>query len=82
MTSAVCTHRTVGLLTSSAGVQPRDRASRAARRACSRPRGVFLNGERVEPGCGAPGWEFADGRVHVRFPDREQGHSVEVEPAP
>jgi alpha-glucosidase len=59
---------------------PRD--LRVVVRACSRPRGVFLNGERVEPGCGAPGWEFADGRVHVRFPDREQGHSVEVEPAP
>ena len=31
---------------------------------------------------GPPGWSHRDGRLHVRFADRGEGHALEVDPAP
>ncbi len=59
-----------------------DRTLRVVVRGCTPPRQVTLNGARVDEGSGVPGYRAAGGRLEVRFLERGDGHSLEVEPAP
>jgi alpha-glucosidase len=59
-----------------------ERPLRVRVHACSPPQAVFVDGERLEPGQGAPGYSCADGRVDVRLRDRGRGAAIEIAPAP
>jgi hypothetical protein len=59
-----------------------ERSLRVVVRGCPPPRRVYLNGQQLEPGDDPPGYRVADGRVVVRFQDRGDGHSLELDPAP
>ena len=49
---------------------------------CPPPQAVFVDGERLEEGGGAPGFASGDGWVDVRLRDRGRGAAIEIAPAP
>lgn len=51
-------------------------------RGVGRPDVVLLDGERVGEGEDAPSYHIVNGRLHVRFRDSGEVHSIEVEPSP
>jgi len=51
-------------------------------RGCPAPDSVRANGVPLPERMAAPGYSYQEGRVHVRLPDRGEGHTVEIEPAP
>jgi alpha-glucosidase len=59
-----------------------ERPLRVRVHACPPPQAVFVDGERLEPGDGVPGYSFCDGRVDVRLRDRGRGAAIEIAPAP
>jgi alpha-glucosidase len=58
------------------------RPVRVVVRGCPAPFGVYLDGHRLSERSASPAYRFADGRVHVRFADRGDGHALEIDPAP
>ena len=58
------------------------RPVRVVVRGCPAPLGVYLDGYRLSERRASPAYRFADGRVHVRFADRGDGHALEIDPAP
>jgi alpha-glucosidase len=59
-----------------------ERTLRVRVHACPRPQAVFVDGERLEAGGGAPGYAAGDGWVDVRLRDRGRGAAIEIAPAP
>jgi alpha-glucosidase len=51
-------------------------------RGVGRPDLVLLDGERISEGHGLPSYRVENGRVHVRFRDAGEVHSIELEPCP
>src|SRR5262249_49809931 len=58
------------------------RALRVRIHGCPAPQAVFVDGERLDAGDGAPGFVAGDGFVDVRLRDRGRGAAIEVAPAP
>jgi alpha-glucosidase len=59
-----------------------ERALRVRFHACPSPQAVYVDGERLTRGDGAPGWSEGEGCVDVRLRDRGRGAAVEIAPAP
>ncbi|HVN40200.1 MAG TPA: DUF5110 domain-containing protein, partial [Myxococcota bacterium] len=59
-----------------------ERVLRVRFHACPPPQAVYVDGERLARGDGAPGWSEGDGFVDVRLRDRGRGAAIEIAPAP
>ncbi len=59
-----------------------ERPLRVSVHACPPPQAVYVDGERLARGDGAPGFSEADCRVDVRLRDRGHGAAIEIAPAP
>jgi alpha-glucosidase len=59
-----------------------ERALRVRFHACPPPQAVYVDGDRLARGDGAPGWSDGEGFVDVRLRDRGRGAAIEIAPAP
>jgi alpha-glucosidase len=64
------------------GFQVPERSARVVVHGYPAPERVLLDGKRLAQRRAVPGYELAEGRVHVGFVERGRGHTLELEPEP